>query len=260
MLVAARPESAAAQSPPGTSPPAAPHAPPAPQQAARVRHRLRRRAAAATAPRSRRSGARLRCRAAASSRTLSGVEHRLASASWRAPWSRASAGRPVAQREQRPEEAAAAVRSLPIVAAELLGRRPRDAHRRHPRGLPIWHLFVVTTDGAGIERYYRGGPGGPGRRPDRTGRSSPTTAPYVPGTVDWSPGAPSRTVMAGPTRLRARRLPRPPSCAGSTRPHRRTRPTGPNSNTTAATILANCNIPLGKPVVGRAGLDAHAPI
>ncbi len=146
---------------------------------------------------------------------------------------------------------------LPIVAANC----SVDVRATHIGGilanLPIWHLFVVTTDGAGVERYYRGGPGGPGGDPTY-GSITTNDGPYVPGTVDWSPGAPSRTVMAGPAACghdacltaELRRI------DATTTPYR---PTGPNSNTTAATILANCNIPLGKPVWVAPGWG-HAPI
>jgi hypothetical protein len=112
--------------------------------------------------------------------------------------------------------------------------------------LPIWHQFVVTTDAAGTERYYRGGPGGPGGDPT-WGSIITTDGPYVPGTVDWSPGAPSKTVLTGASACgkdaclasELRRI------DGTATPYA---PTGPNSNTVAATILANCNIPQDKPV------------
>jgi hypothetical protein len=120
-------------------------------------------------------------------------------------------------------------------------------------GLPIWHLLVVTTDGAGTERYYRGGPGGPGGSPTY-GSIITNDGPYVAGTVDWSPGAPSRTVMSGPTACghdaclagELRRI------DGTATPYA---PTGPNSNTVASTILTNCHIPRGKPVWIAPGWD-----
>lgn len=113
-------------------------------------------------------------------------------------------------------------------------------------GAPIWHLLVVTTDATGTERYYRGGPGGPGGGPTY-GSIITNDGLYVPGTVDWSPGAPSRTVMSGATACghdacltgELRRI----DATGTAYA-----PTGPNSNTVASTILANCNIPRAKPV------------
>jgi hypothetical protein len=113
-------------------------------------------------------------------------------------------------------------------------------------GMPIWHLFVVTTDAGGTERYYRGGPGGPGGDPT-FGTIITNDGPYVAGTIDWSPGAPSKTVLSGASACGkdaclAADLRRIDGTATSYAP------TGPNSNTVAATILANCSIPQGKPV------------
>jgi hypothetical protein len=121
-------------------------------------------------------------------------------------------------------------------------------------GLPIWHLLVVTSDGAGTERYYRGGPGGPGGDPTY-GSIITNDGPYVAGTVDWSPGAPSRTVMSGPTACGhdaclAAELRRIDGTGTGYAP------TGPNSNTVASTILTNCHIPRGKPVWVAPGWDA----
>jgi hypothetical protein len=124
-------------------------------------------------------------------------------------------------------------------------------------GLPIWHLFVVTTDGAGTERYYRGGPGGSGGVPAPYGTIITNDGLYVAGTVDWSPGAPSKTVQSGPAACghdaclagELRRI------DGTATPYA---PTGPNSNTTASTILANCAIPRGKPVWIAPGWDDPA--
>jgi hypothetical protein len=123
-------------------------------------------------------------------------------------------------------------------------------------GLPIWHLLVVTTDGAGTERYYRGGPGGPGGSPTY-GSIITNDGLYVAGTVDWSPGAPSRTVMSGPTACghdaclaaELRRIDGTGTAYA---------PTGPNSNTVASTILTNCHIPRGKPVWVAPGWDSPA--
>lgn len=123
-------------------------------------------------------------------------------------------------------------------------------------GLPIWHLLVVTTDGAGTERYYRGGPGGPGGDPTY-GSIITNDGLYVAGTVDWSPGAPSTTVMSGPTACghdaclaaELRRI----DATGTAYA-----PTGPNSNTVASTILTNCHIPRNKPVWVAPGWNSPA--
>ena len=123
-------------------------------------------------------------------------------------------------------------------------------------GLPIWHLLVVTTDATGAERYYRGGPGGPGGGPTY-GSIITNDGPYVAGTVDWAPGAPSRTVMSGPTACghdaclaaELRRIDGTGTAYA---------PTGPNSNTVASTILTNCHIPRGKPVWVAPGWDDPA--
>ena len=112
--------------------------------------------------------------------------------------------------------------------------------------LPLWHLFVVTTDAGGTERYYRGGPGGPGGGPTY-GSIRTNDGLYVPGTVDWAPGAPSKTVVSG-----AGACGKDACLTAELRRIDATRtayaPTGPNSNTVAATILGNCGIPKGKPV------------
>jgi len=115
--------------------------------------------------------------------------------------------------------------------------------------LPIWHLFVVYTDGTGTEYYFRGGPGGscPGVVAGAHGTIISDSGLYVAGTVDWDPSAPSFTVLTGSaacgqdacfaaelTRIDSRCVPY--------------EPTGPNSNTVAKTMLSNCSVPLSKPV------------
>ena len=116
-------------------------------------------------------------------------------------------------------------------------------------GLPIWHLFIVYTDGTGTEYFYRGGPGGscPGVGAGGYGTIISTSGAYTAGTVDWSPGAPSSTVMSGSGACGkdacfASELSR---IDGTCTPYA---PTGPNSNTVAKTLLSNCGVPLKKPV------------
>lgn len=117
------------------------------------------------------------------------------------------------------------------------------------RGAPIWHLFIVYTDSTGTEFYYRGGPGGtcPGVDGGSYGIIITNDGPYVPGTVDWGPAAPSVTVMSGASACgkdscftsELRRI------DGTCTPYS---PTGPNSNTVASTLLSNCGVPRRKPV------------
>ncbi|MCS6303123.1 MAG: DUF4157 domain-containing protein [Nitrospira sp.] len=117
-------------------------------------------------------------------------------------------------------------------------------------GAPIWHLFIVYTDSTGTEFYYRGGPGGscPGVDAGSYGTIITNNGPYVSGTVDWDPSAPSVTVMRGPAACgkdscfasELRRI------DGTCTPYA---PTGPNSNTVASTLLSNCSVPRNKPVM-----------
>ncbi len=115
--------------------------------------------------------------------------------------------------------------------------------------LPIWHLFIVYTDSTGTEYYYRGGPGGScsGVNAGTYGTIQGSHGRYVAGTVDWDPGAPSVTVLSGPTACGkgscfASELSR---IDGTCTPYA---PTGPNSNTVASTLLSNCSVPRNKPV------------
>jgi hypothetical protein len=52
------------------------------------------------------------------------------------------------------------------------------------------HLFVVYTSAEGKQWYFRGGP-------DEDGFTVADMGDYAPGTVDWDPSAPSKTVMTG---------------------------------------------------------------
>lgn len=113
-------------------------------------------------------------------------------------------------------------------------------------GAPVWHTFIVTRDTAGQEWYFRGGPGG-SCAPGTYGSIMSTTGRYLSGTVDWSPGAPSVTVLDGAAACGKE------SCFSSElsridstcTPYG---PTGPNSNSVARTLLTKCGVPGQKPV------------
>jgi len=121
--------------------------------------------------------------------------------------------------------------------------------------LPIWHLFIVYQDSSGTEFFFRGGPGGSclGVTGEH-GTIIGTSGPYVAGTVDWSPGAPSVTAMTGSAACgkdsclaaELSRIDR--TCTPYT-------PMGPNSNTVVGTLLDNCGIPRAKPVAIAPGFD-----
>jgi hypothetical protein len=126
-----------------------------------------------------------------------------------------------------------------------------DVRATHIGGIlsstPIWHLFVIYADCAGTEYFYRGGPGGPGGDPTY-GTIIGTSGPYTSGTVDWAPGAPSVTVATGTSASGA------DSCFGSELSRidgtaTAYRPLGPNRNTVAKTLLANCGFTPDKPVL-----------
>lgn len=137
-----------------------------------------------------------------------------------------------------------------------------DVRATHIGGLlsaaPVYHLFIVHIDNTGpkpYSRYFRGGPGG--SCPGVTGQHGTIVTdvgPYIPGTVDWDPSAPSVTVLTGPAACAKL------SCLKSElgridstcTPYK---PTGPNSNTVASTMLSNCGIPRSKPVRITPGWD-----
>ena len=131
----------------------------------------------------------------------------------------------------------------------LQDRRPCDPHRRRAQR---------RSDLAHLHRLHRRGRQGM-VLPRRSGNTSctATAAPYfgiketsgsyVAGTVDWSPGAPSTTVLSGATACGK------DTCFSSelSRIHAGCTaysPTGPNSNTVARTLLSKCNVPQAKPV------------
>ncbi|WP_322752879.1 hypothetical protein [Frankia sp. Cas3] len=114
-------------------------------------------------------------------------------------------------------------------------------------GLPVYHLFVIYIDASGTPYFFRGGPSGRGG-PGGYGAIKCDHGPYTPGTIDWEPGAPSTTVMAGPAAHGkdasfTRELSRIDAAAI---PYQ---PTGPNSNSVARTILNKSGVPENKPVM-----------
>lgn len=113
-------------------------------------------------------------------------------------------------------------------------------------GLPVYHLFVIYRNAAGVEYYYRGGPGGAGG-PGGYGNIVTDHGRYLPGTIDWAPGAPSVTAMSGPGACGkdASFVSELGRIDGAAIPYK---PTGPNSNSVARTILANSGVPEVKPV------------
>ncbi len=124
-------------------------------------------------------------------------------------------------------------------------------------GAPVWHTFIVTRDTAGQEWYFRGGPGG-SCAPGTYGAIMSTTGRYLSGTVDWSPGAPSVTVLDGAAACGKE------SCFASElsridstcTPYA---PTGPNSNSVARTLLTKCGVPEQKPVLIAPGWSQTIP-
>jgi len=137
--------------------------------------------------------------------------------------------------------------------AASAGPLPRgDCNATHIGGalssLPIWHTLVVYTDTSGKATGYRGGPGGP---PNPTsdpsyGTIQGTQGAYGPGFIDY-PAVESVAVASGPSvsgadATFASELSRIDSA------HIDYHPTGPNSNTTAKTLLDKAGLPLVKPV------------
>lgn len=133
------------------------------------------------------------------------------------------------------EDAPAVTTQVDVRATRITGLGP----------LPVHHLFVIYRNSRGVEYFFRGGPGGSGA--DGYGPIVTNRGRYLPGTVDWEPGAPSVTAMSGPAavgkdtsfiaeldRIHGARIPY--------------KPTGPNSNSVARTILHRSGVPEVKPV------------
>ena len=123
------------------------------------------------------------------------------------------------------------------------------------------HLFIVETDTSGDQWFYRGGASNrcPGTRWPFYGIKT-DSGRYLPGTIDWSPGAPSVTVAtgsatSGKAACFSSELTR---IHGSCTPYN---PLGPNSNTVVKTLLVNCSLPTRSPVSSwRTPGFGHPPI
>jgi RHS repeat-associated protein len=62
-------------------------------------------------------------------------------------------------------------------------------------GIPLYHGYIVTSEGSGTPRYYRGGPEKNGWK-GAWGNIVTRHGDYVPDTPDWDPGTPpSITVL-----------------------------------------------------------------
>ncbi|MCP3997307.1 MAG: RHS repeat protein [bacterium] len=113
--------------------------------------------------------------------------------------------------------------------------------------LPNYHLFIVCTDKAGVETFFRGGSLNPCTDEGRWLGISQEQGDYKPGTIDWNPDAHSVTALAGPLACdKGECFSREISNieTGCTRYN----PLGPNSNTVASTLLNRCGVPRRKPV------------
>jgi hypothetical protein len=120
------------------------------------------------------------------------------------------------------------------------------------------HLFVVWTGEDGREMYLRGGPGNPKLGPGQDdswnyGAIKCLWGAYVPGTVDWDPAAKSITAAVGYAPGTWDRL--VALCQTIQFQGIAYKPTGPNSNTVAKTLLAALGVPPRKPGVLAPGWD-----
>ncbi|MEE8058311.1 MAG: hypothetical protein V3T17_10815 [Pseudomonadales bacterium] len=123
----------------------------------------------------------------------------------------------------------------------------------------VHHLFLVLTNRHGVEVYYRGGPGGTqcANTKENSGPNGSILGSgghYIPGSIDWDPSAPSKTVLTG--RQACDRVP----CLAKEidRINNNCIPYeifGNNSNTLVSTLLDKCNIPKSKPVALAPGWD-----
>ncbi len=124
------------------------------------------------------------------------------------------------------------------------------------------HLFIVWTGEDGKELFLRGGPGNPKLGPvDQDsmgfGAIQCTWGPYVPGSIDYNPGAKSVRVGVGYRKESYDRMVR--VCQTINFMGIGYRATGPNSNSVARTLLTVLGIPPKKPEVLTPGWD-HPPL
>lgn len=122
------------------------------------------------------------------------------------------------------------------------------------------HLFIIETNTSYDELFYRGGTGNrcAGTWLPFYGIST-DSGPYISGTVDWHPGAPSVTVATGAAAVGKG------SCFSSQLARIRASCIpysmfGPNSNTVVKTLLVNCGLSPRKPAGSWTPGWGHAPI
>jgi hypothetical protein len=121
-------------------------------------------------------------------------------------------------------------------------------------GAPIWHLFLIYTDAAGVQQGYRGGPGGPGGPPGSSfGTIQTNRGTYDSSFIDY-PSLNTVTIATGATAAGkdvtfASELSRINGTATAYSP------TGPNSNTVASTLLHAAGLVHNKPVLIAPGFD-----
>lgn len=136
------------------------------------------------------------------------------------------------------------VRAVPVRgAAEIAG---------------AYHLFVVWKRADGKEIFLRGGPGNPKLGPlheDSMGFKAIHClwGPYVPGSIDYNPLAKSVTAAIGYQEASYEKM--VAACRTITFMGIGYRPTGPNSNTVARTLLSVLGVPPKKPDVLAPGWD-----
>lgn len=121
-----------------------------------------------------------------------------------------------------------------------------------------FHLFIVWKKEDGSEVFLRGGPGNPNLGPvdeDLLGFKAIHClwGPYVPGTIDYAPHAQSATAAVGYGQESYEKMVR--ACRTINFMGIGYRPTGPNSNTVARTLLAVLGVPAKKPDVLTPGWD-----
>jgi hypothetical protein len=110
---------------------------------------------------------------------------------------------------------------------------------------PVYHLFIVLTDGT-TRTGFRGGPSG--SPPPPLGYLVGTTGSYEPGFVDYDPNAPSTRVMESPEACKKSDCFLNESARISAKQLRYS-PGGPNSNTFVRTLLHACGVQERKPVL-----------
>jgi len=115
-----------------------------------------------------------------------------------------------------------------------------------PGFVPIYHTFILYTAADGTQTGFRGGPTPPGPGVSGYGDILVEGAPYQPGFIDYTPGAPAATDLLGPgacgtdASFQA-------TVAQINAAHIKYEVLGPNSNSVAFTMLANAKLPEDEP-------------